>query len=72
MEYGPEALVWNKESKLWQTNPAIKLSPPAGLKNPFTDEDKFPIAMLEKEDGTIIKGVPRDYRRTVIWNALQR
>ena len=67
MEYGPEALVWNKESKLWQTNPAIKLSPPAGLKNPFTDEDKFPYRDVKNEDGTITKGVPRDYRlRTVI------
>ena len=67
MEYGPESLVWNSESKLWQPNPAVKLSPPAGLKNPFLDETKFPKQDVKNEDGTITKGVPRDFRlRTVI------
>ena len=47
--------------------PAVKLSPPAGFKDPFSDEEKFPYADVKKEDGTIVKGVPRDNRlRTVI------
>ena len=67
MEYGPDSLIWNSESKTWQPNPAVKLAPPAGFKNPFSDEEMFPYADVKKEDGTIVKGVPRDYRlRTVI------
>ena len=67
MEYGPDSLIWNSESKTWQPNPAVKLSPPAGFKNPFSDEEMFPYADVKKEDGTIVKGVPRDNRlRTVI------
>jgi len=67
MEYGPESLVWNSENQLWQPNPAVKLSPPAGFKDPFSDETKFPKQDVKNEDGTITKGVPRDFRlRTVI------
>jgi len=67
MEYGAESLIWNSESKLWQPNPAVKLSPPAGFKDPFSDETQFPKQDVKNEDGTVTKGVPRDFRlRTVI------
>lgn len=66
-EYGTDALVWNAETKRWQPNPAVKLNAPAGFKDPFADEEKFPKKDVKKEDGTIVKGVPRDNRlRTVI------
>ncbi|MDG1173382.1 MAG: hypothetical protein P8M67_03705 [Opitutales bacterium] len=66
-EFGSDALVWNSELKQWKENPAVKLSAPAGFMNPFADEEKFPKQDVKKEDGTIIKGVPRDNRlRTVI------
>ena len=67
LEYGVDALVWNSESKLWQTNPATKLTPPASFQDPFSDESKFPKNDIRKEDGTIVRGVPRPNRlRTVI------
>jgi hypothetical protein len=66
-EYGSDALVWNAESKKWQVNPSTKLSAPAGFQDPFSDQEKFPKQDVKKEDGTVIKGVPRDNRlRTVI------
>ena len=65
MEYGVDALIWNSESKIWQTNPSTKLSPPASFMDPFADESKFPYKDIKKEDGTIIKGCPdlTDYER---------
>ncbi|HAF58860.1 MAG TPA: hypothetical protein DCL00_04655 [Opitutae bacterium] len=67
LEYGVDALVWNSESKSWQTNPATKLTPPASFQDPFSDESKFPKKDIKKEDGTIVRGVPRPNRlRTVI------
>ena len=67
LEYGVDSLLWNPESKIWQTNPATKLSPPASLQDPFKDESKFPKHDISKEDGTIIRGVPRPNRlRTVV------
>jgi len=64
MEFGAGALLWNSESKKWVANPAVKLSPPAGFTDPFADDPKEDV---KKEDGTIIKGIPRDNRlRTVI------
>ena len=67
MEYGVDALLWNSESKIWQSNPATKLTPPASFQDPFSDESKFPKQDVKKEDGTVIRGVPRPNRlRTVI------
>jgi hypothetical protein len=67
MEYGADALLWNSESKIWQSNPATKLTPPASFQDPFSDESKFPKQDVKKEDGTVIRGVPRPNRlRTVI------
>ena len=67
MEYGVDALIWNSESKIWQPNPSTKLSPPASFMDPFSDDSKFPYKDVKKEDGTIIRGVPRSNRlRTVI------
>ncbi len=67
MEYGVDALLWNPESKRWQRNPAVKLSPPAGFTDPFANEKEFPKRDVKQEDGTVIRGVPRDFRlRTVI------
>ena len=62
LEYGVDSLIWNSESKSWQQD--SKLSPPASLQDPFSDDPKQDI---KKEDGTIIRGVPRANRlRTVI------
>lgn len=66
-EYGSDALTWNKEAKTWQVNPSAKLNSPASFQDPFSDLVKFPKKDVKKEDGTVIKGVPRDNRlRTVI------
>jgi len=62
LEYGIDSLTWDSESKSWQQD--SKLSPPASLQDPFADDPKQDI---KKEDGTIIRGVPRANRlRTVI------
>jgi hypothetical protein len=62
LEYGVDSLTWDSESKSWQQD--SKLSPPASLQDPFADDPKQD---LKKEDGTIIRGVPRANRlRTVI------
>lgn len=67
LEFGVDSLVWKSESRLWQFNPESKLSPPANFQNPFADESKYPKKDITKEDGTIIRGVPRPNRlRTVI------
>ena len=67
LEYGVDALTWNSETKIWELNPAVKLSPPASFMDPFADESKFPKEDIKKEDGTIVRGVPRSNRlRTVI------
>lgn len=62
LEYGVDSLIWDSESKSWQQD--SKLSPPASLQDPFADDPKQDI---KKEDGTVIRGVPRANRlRTVI------
>ena len=67
LEYGVDALTWNSETKIWELNPAVKLSPPANFMDPFADESMFPKEDIKKEDGTIVRGVPRSNRlRTVI------
>jgi len=67
LEYGVDALTWNSETKIWELNPAVKLSPPASFMDPFADESMFPKEDIKKEDGTIVRGVPRSNRlRTVI------
>jgi hypothetical protein len=67
LEYGVDALTWNSETKIWELNPAVKLSPPASFMDPFADESKFPKEDIKKEDGTIVRGIPRSNRlRTVI------
>jgi len=67
LEYGVDALTWNSETKIWELNPTVKLSPPASFMDPFADESKFPKEDIKKEDGTIVRGVPRSNRlRTVI------
>ena len=67
MEFGVDALIWKPETKIWEKNPSTKLSPPASFMDPFKNESKFPYKDVKKEDGTIIRGVPRPNRlRTVI------
>ena len=67
MEFGVDTLLWNSESKLWQVNPGKKLTPPASFQNPFSDESKYPKEDVKKEDGSVVRGVPRPNRlRTVI------
>ena len=41
-EYGPGSLYWDAESKTWKISDGYKLESPAGLKDPFDDESKFP------------------------------
>ena len=66
-EYGPESLVWDAESKQWKENPNKKLEAPAGFKDPFEDETKFPKTDIKNEDGTVTLGVSRQNRlRTVV------
>ena len=66
-EYGPGSLYWDAELKLWKISDGYKLESPAGFKDPFEDESKFPFKDKKLEDGTILKGVPRHQRlRTVI------
>ena len=66
-EFGPDALLWDKEKKAWIANPSVKLDAPAGFKDPFEDETKFPKHDVKKEDGSVVKGVSRQNRlRTVI------
>lgn len=66
-EFGSEALLWDKDSKRWINNPGVKLEAPAGFKDPFEDETKFPKKDVKNDDGTITKGVSRQNRlRTVI------
>ena len=44
-----------------------KLESPAGFKDPFEDDSKFPFKDKKPEDGTVIKGVARHQRlRTVV------
>jgi hypothetical protein len=66
-EFGSEALLWDKDSKRWISNPSVKLEAPAGYKDPFEDETKFPKNDVKNDDGTITNGVSRQNRlRTVI------
>ena len=66
-EFGSGALLWDKNSKRWIGNPSVKLEAPAGIKDPFEDETKFPKNDVKNDDGTITNGVSRQNRlRTVI------
>ena len=66
-EYGPGSLYWDAENLIWKISDGYKLESPAGFRDPFEDDSKFPFKDLKKEDGTVIKGVPRHQRlRTVI------
>ena len=66
-EFGPKALLWDKDSKRWISNTSVKLEAPAGFKDPFEDETKFPKNDVKNDDGTITNGVSRQNRlRTVI------
>ena len=77
MEFGPPKLnsenrpirlfLWNSEKKVWEPNAQAKPEGIAALKDPFSDEKKFPKEDVELEDGTVIPGVPRENRlRTVM------
>ena len=67
MEFGAGTFFWNSEKKSWEPNPAVKPEGIAALKDPFSDESKFPKEDIKKEDGTVIPAVPRENRlRTVM------
>jgi hypothetical protein len=67
MEFGPNTFYWNSEKKNWEPNANAKPEGIATLKNPFSDEKKFPKEDVELEDGTVIPAVPRENRlRTVM------
>jgi len=66
-EFGPGTMYWDSEVGMWRVNKDAKLESPAGFKDPFEDETKFPKADKTLDDGTVLKGVPRHQRlRTVI------
>jgi hypothetical protein len=66
-EFGPNTFYWNSEEKTWEPNAKAKPEGIATLKNPFSDEKKFPKEDVELEDGTVIPAVPRENRlRTVM------
>ena len=66
-EFGPGTMYWDSEVGMWRINKDAKLESPAGFKDPFEDEAKFPKADKTLEDGTLVLGVPRHQRlRTVI------
>ena len=67
MEFGPHTFFWNSEKKEWEPNVKAKPEGIATLKNPFSDEKKFPKEDVELDDGTVIPAVPRENRlRTVM------
>ena len=67
MEFGPNTFFWNSEKKVWEPNAQVKPEGIAALKDPFSDEKKFPKEDVELEDGTVIPAVPRENRlRTVM------
>ena len=67
MEFGPHTFFWNSEKKIWEPNAKAKPEGIATLKNPFSDEKKFPKEDVELDDGTVIPAVPRENRlRTVM------
>jgi hypothetical protein len=67
MEFGANTFIWDSESKIWKSNPAVKAESIASLKDPFSDEKLFPKEDVKKEDGSVIPGVSRENRlRTVL------
>lgn len=67
MEFGANTFIWDSESKIWKSNPAVKAESIASLKDPFSDEKLFPKEDIKKEDGSVIPGVSRENRlRTVL------
>lgn len=66
-EYGPGSLYWDSKDNMWKISDGYKLESPAGFKDPFEDESKFPFKDKKLEDGTVVKGVARHQRlRTVV------
>ena len=61
-EYGPGSLYWDSQDNMWKISDDYKLESPAGFKDPFEDESKFPFKDKKLEDGTVIKGVARHQR----------
>ena len=67
MEFGANTFLWDSESKIWKSNPAVKAESIASLKDPFADEKLFPKEDVKKEDGSVIPGVSRENRlRTLL------
>jgi len=62
MEFGANTFIWDSDSKVWKSNPAVKAESIASLKDPFADEKLFPKEDIKKEDGSIIPGVSRENR----------
>jgi len=66
-EFGPNTFLWNAEKKVWEPNAQAKPAGIAALKDPFSDEKKFPKEDVKQDDGTVIPAVPRENRlRTVM------
>ena len=42
-EYGPGSLYWDSQDNMWKISDDYKLESPAGFKDPFEDESKFPL-----------------------------
>ena len=72
MKFGPNTFYWDAEKKSWRPNPKAKPEGIAALKDPFSDEKKFPKEDVELDDGTIIPGVSRKNRLRTVMGMLYR
>jgi len=71
MQFGPNTFYWNAEKKTWERT-KVKAEGIATLKDPFSDDKKFPKEDVKKDDGTVIPAVPRENRLRTVMGMLYR
>ena len=72
MQFGPNTFYWDAEKKTWKPNPKAEPEGIVALKDPFSDEKKFPKEDVELDNGTIIPGVSRKNRLRTVMGMLYR
>ena len=72
MQFGPNTFFWNAEKKTWEPNANAKPEGIAELKDPFSDEKKFPKEDVKLDDGSVIPAVPRENRLRTVMGMLYR
>ena len=72
MQFGPNTFFWNAENKTWEPNANAKPEGIAELKDPFSDEKKFPKEDVKLDDGSVIPAVPRENRLRTVMGMLYR